>query len=158
MSNVSFHAMTNRFAPPQAEVKDQALSHPTSWPRTIGAVAIFSMIALALAWFVAPLLAAFLMQVSGHEGPSIPTGFLVLDLAFSTVVFFGGCYLAARRANRHAVIASVAVGVVGMVVYFLQTGGTQGLSSSEFPLWYTFFPTHVLPAVVVAAIAARRES
>lgn len=71
--------MTNRFAPPEAEVKDHVPSYPTTWPRTTGAVALFSLISLALAWFVAPLLAAALMQVAGHAGPSIPTEFLVLD-------------------------------------------------------------------------------
>lgn len=144
--------MTNRFAPPEAEVKDQATSHPTTWPRTIGAVALFSLISLALAWFVAPLLAAALMQAAGNTGPSVPTGFLVLDVAFSTAVFFAGCYLAARRAGGHAVFASAAVGVVGTIVFFVQTGGAEGFNSSGFPLWYTLFPTHVLPAVVVAIL------
>lgn len=150
--------MTNRFAPPEAEVKDHVPSYPTTWPRTTGAVALFSLISLALAWFVAPLLAAALMQVAGHAGPSIPTEFLVLDVLFSTVVFFAGCHFAARRANGHAVIAAAAVGVVGTIVFFAQTGGAEGFTASDLPLWYLLFPTHVLPAVVVAILSMRRKA
>lgn len=150
--------MTNRFAPPEAEVKDHVPSPTTTWPRTIGAVALFSFVSLGLAWFAAPLLAAALMQVAGHTGPAIPTEFLVLDLALSTAVFFGGCHLAARRANGHAVIAAAAVGVIGMIVFFVQTGGAEGLSGSGLPLWYMLFPTHVFPAVVVAIRSTQRDS
>lgn len=149
--------MNNRFSPPGTEVADPVHLSPTTWRRTIGAVLLFSLAALVLAWFVAPLLAAFLMQLSESEGAAVPTGFLVLDVVFSTAVFFGGCYCAARMANGHAIAAALAVGAIGTVVYFLQTGGGT-LTNSEFPLWYTFFPTHVLPAAMVAIYARRRES
>lgn len=150
--------MTNRFAPPEAEVKDHVPSPTTTWPRTIGAVALSSLVSLALAWFAAPLLAAALMRVAGHTEPSIPTEFLVLDVAFSTAVFFAGCHFAARWANGHAVVAAVAVGVVGMFVFFVQTGGAEGFTGSDLPLWYTLFPTHVLPTITIAVASMRRRA
>jgi hypothetical protein len=150
--------MTDRFSPPQAEVSDPVPSYPTTWRRTIGAVIFFSLLALTVAWFMAPVLAALLVQFLRAPGSSFPTEFLVLDVVFSTAVFFGGCHLAARRANGHAVAASISVGAIGTVVYFLQTGGMEALTVSEFPLWYTLFPTHVLPAAVTAISSRRRES
>jgi hypothetical protein len=153
-----FHSMTNRFSPPEAEVADPVPVKQTTWRRTVGAVVLFSLAALVLAWFVAPLLAALLMQLLGVESSSVPTEFLVLDVAFSTAVFFVGCHLAARMAHGHGVAASIAVGAIGTIVYFLQAGGADALANSEFPLWYTFFPTHVLPAALVALAERRREN
>jgi hypothetical protein len=144
--------MTDRFSPPATEVKDMPRRQRPSLLRSVLLVGGFSLVALALAWFVAPLVAGVVTQLLGFGEEGVPTLFLVLDTALSTLVFFGACYYAALLSRGHIVPVAVAIGVIGAFVYFFQVDGMSGYLNDEFPLWYTFFPTHV--AAAAAAVLA----
>ena len=150
--------MTDRFSPPATEVKDMPRSQRPSWLRSVALVVGFSLVALALAWFVAPLVAGVTTQLLGLGAEGVPALFLVLDIALSTLVFFGACYCAARLSRGHVVPVAVAIGVIGALVYFVQVGGVSGYLNGEFPLWYTFFPSHAAAAVAAVLAVKRGES
>ena len=122
-------------------------------------VAAFGAISLALAWLGAPVVAAELAQLLGLGigGTDTPPAFLAIDLVLSVLAFFVGGYFAAKLSRGHFFFAAAGVGLVGWLVYFTEVGGLQGMLGSEFPLWYEFFPSHVL-AALAAWLAARRQS
>lgn len=147
--------MNDRYAPPAAPVADIVDSpRKPSWIRTSLLVLAFGCLSVALAWLVVPVAAATLLGIDDAETPSV---FIALDLVLSALVFFLGCYLAARLSRGHAFVAAAGVGFMGWLVYFLEVGGFNGMIDGEFPLWYEFFPSHSLTAAIAWLLARRSD-
>lgn len=149
--------MNDRYAPPTAPVADivDSPARPT-WLRTGLLVLAFGGLSLALAWMVAPMGAALIATLLGADEADSSNLFILLDLVLSALVFFLGCYLAARLSRGHAFVAAAGVGGMGWLVYFLAVGGVEGMLDGDFPLWYEFFPSHILTALVAWFLARRR--
>ena len=107
-----------------------------------------ALLGLALSWVVAPTLAALATQRPGADVGTPGTAFLVLDLLLSVAAFQVACALAIRFAPGRRWPAACAVAAIGSVVFLDARGGIDGMAASDFPLWYEFFPSHVLAAAL----------
>ena len=146
----------NPFSPPSSEVADAAINSRSSWLRNVLLVVGFSALSLALSWLLGPAIAS-LVPVSADTRALPPPLFFAVDVLFSFLFFWLGCYLAARLSRGHYVVAASGVAAIGWLVYFIEVGGLRGMLNSEYPLWYEFFPIHILAAVIAILFARRRE-
>ena len=147
--------MPNPYLPPRTPLQDPDRSPRSSWPRTLALIAAFGLLSLMLAWVAAPLLAKSLTVLLGIDEEQPTTAFLALDLLLSFGAAFAGCLGAARLSHGRAVAAAFGVGAVGAIFYLLAVGGFSGMLRGEFPLWYEFFPSDLLAAVLASMIAVR---
>lgn len=150
--------MNNPYATPKSQVADSKVIEHGGWFRTVSITLGCSLLALFLSWGIAPSLARILTESAGLSTDVPAPLFFILDELFSLLSFFVGCFLAARLSKGQTRIAVLGVALAGWLVYFVEVGGIQGMLHSEFPLWYEFFPSHCLPAVVVLILVRQRES
>ena len=135
--------MTNPYAPPGAPVTDMNRP-PVGWGKVLVMIAAGWLLANALAWLVAPLLAGTAAQALGEDPEQAGSLFLALDLLLSVAAIFAGCRVAAWGSRGRIVIAALGVAVLSALFYFYQIGGFAGMVSAEFPLWYQFFPINLV--------------
>ncbi|MBR7778908.1 hypothetical protein [Undibacterium rugosum] len=138
--------MNNPSTPPKPPLADisSKIEQP-SWLRTLLLVVGFGVLSLALAWLVIPCIVEKITYMLGISSVETPPVLLILDILLSTLAFFASCYLAAKFSRGHVLFAAAGVGFIGWIVYFLEVGGLDGIVTSEFPFWYEFFPSHLLP-------------
>jgi len=117
-------------------------------------VAGCALLGLALSWVVAPTLAGLAVQGLGGDEATADGPFLVLDLLLSIAAFFVACRLAIRMASGRAWPAACSVAAIGMLVFLVSRGGVGGMMNGDFPLWYEFFPSHVLSAALALWVAS----
>ena len=72
--------------------------------------------------------------------------------------FVACAYAAARICYGRELLAIIAVCLVGWAVFFYEAGGLSGMLGAGFPLWYEFFPSHVIAALIAFWLVRRRQS
>jgi hypothetical protein len=150
--------VTQRFTPPGTEVRDVAPRTQTSFSKVFATVLVASTVALLLSWVLAPLLAEALAVSLGHEVEPPGAAMLAFDLLLSAAAFVACAYAAARICHGRELLAIIAVCLVGWAVFFYEVGGLSGMLGAGFPLWYEFFPSHVIAALIALWLVRRRES
>ena len=150
--------MINPYTPPEAHVEDIAEPRSPGWLRVFLAVVAFSALALVLSWFVAPAASSVIMSGLGASPGTPNAAFLFVDLLLSFLAFVLSCSLAARMAWSHHVVAAFGVALIGWLVYFVVAGGPWAMLSSQYPLWYEFFPSHFGAAALAVYLAPRRRT
>ncbi|GAB3663812.1 hypothetical protein GCM10028813_44020 [Ramlibacter alkalitolerans] len=120
-------------------------------------VVVGSVCALVLSWFGSPEASSQAALHHGYEGPqSVTDRLLVLDILFTFLSFFAGSLVSFYIAKSRPYFACCTVGAIGWFVYFCEVGGTLGMFSGEYPLWYEFAPTHLASSLLAAWVVARR--
>jgi hypothetical protein len=150
--------VTQRFSPPGTEVRDVAPRTQTSFSKVFATVLVASAAALLLSWVVAPLLAEALAVSLGHEVEPPGAAMLAFDLLLSAAAFVACAYAAARICYGRELLAIIAVCLVGWAVFFYEVGGLSGMLGAGFPLWYEFFPSHVIAGLIAFGLVRRHES
>jgi hypothetical protein len=147
--------MTNPYEPPGTTVQDAGPQPTPGWLRLVASIIVASLLALALAWIVAPWLVGVLLGRPADA--SVPTSFLLCDMALSFIAFCVGALLAAKLAGARPYVAALGVSFIGWLVYFIEVGGLPGMLHSVYPFWYDFAPVHLIAGLLAGAIWTRRS-
>jgi uncharacterized Tic20 family protein len=150
--------MNNPYKTPAAILAEIGPNHKRpGLAQTLAAIIGFSILSLLLAWLIAPMLAWEINKIISPDGTESLPIILAIDVVVSFSIFLFCSYCAAKLSGRHTLIAAFAVGLIGWLVYFIEVGGIEGITQSEYGLWYELFPTHFLPATISWLLIKRQR-